>query len=81
LTQISAVVTKQTCDQGSIAGVSGSAAAQPAIPRLSVDGAPPGAKRQLWTLTLMAADAVHETSLPGALTEFWRLQETLSNPF
>ena len=38
---------------------------KPNLSRLSVDGAPPGAKRQLWTLTLMAADAVHESSLPG----------------
>jgi len=34
--------------------------------RVSVNGAAQGAKRQLWTLTLMGADAVHNESLPGA---------------
>ncbi len=52
------------------AAAGGSAA--PARPDLSqgssVNGAAPGAKRQLWTLTLMGADAVaRNTSLPGAL--------------
>ena len=58
-----------------MSGTSGSVAAQTTKSRLSRDSAAPGVKRQLWTLTLMAADAVHERSLPGGLTKSWRLHQ------
>ena len=50
---------------GSSSGGSKAPARSELSRRLSVNGAPPGAKRQLWTLTLTGADAVHNESLPG----------------
>ena len=49
------------------ASAAGGAPARPPTEasRPSINGAPPLGKRQLWTLTLTAADAVHNAELPG----------------
>ena len=65
---VSVALTFLRIRQGAAAAGGGAAPAGPDLSqRVSVNGAAPVAKRQLWTLTLMGADAVaRNTSLPGA---------------